>query len=110
MDGDVAAEQADLVVRCLLQGELVHQETGRCWAVLEEGPCGAGQWLEPDWENGMGVCRKQLECGPGEEAGWWATLLQILFPFLLAGLGMVAAGLVLDIVQVRTAFIINTYI
>ena len=52
----------------------------------------------------------ELECGPGEEAGWWATLLQILFPFLLAGLGMVAAGLVLDIVQVRTAFIINTYI
>ena len=68
MDGDVAAEQADLVVRCLLQGELVHQETGRCWAVLEEGPCGAGQWLEPDWENGMGVCRKQLKCGPGESA------------------------------------------
>ena len=41
------------------------------------------------------------ELEPGEEAGWWATLLQILFPFLLAGLGMVAAGLVLDIVQVE---------
>ena len=31
--------------------------------------------------------------------GWAATSLQIGLPFLVAGLGMVAAGLVLDLVQ-----------
>ena len=36
---------------------------------------------------------------------WWVTLSQIFFPFLLAGLGMVAAGIVLDIVQHWTVFI-----
>ena len=65
----VWTEQQDgLVARCLLQGELAHQETERCWAVLEEGPCGAGRWLEPDWEEGAGVCRQQLQCESGEAA------------------------------------------
>ena len=36
---------------------------------------------------------------------WYVTLAQIFFPFLLAGLGMVAAGIVLDIVQHWTVFI-----
>lgn len=31
---------------------------------------------------------------------WCIILLQVLFPFLIAGLGMVGAGVVLDIVQV----------
>jgi hypothetical protein len=31
---------------------------------------------------------------------WCIILLQILFPFFIAGLGMVGAGVVLDIVQV----------
>ena len=35
---------------------------------------------------------------------WYVTLAQIFFPFLLAGLGMVAAGIVLDIVQHWTVF------
>ena len=32
---------------------------------------------------------------------WWRILLEVLVPFLCAGLGLAAAGLVLDIVQVR---------
>ena len=36
---------------------------------------------------------------PGEESFWLITF-QVFFPFLIAGLGMVGAGLVLDIVQV----------
>lgn len=31
---------------------------------------------------------------------WYIILLQVLFPFLIAGFGMVGAGAVLDIVQV----------
>lgn len=31
----------------------------------------------------------------------WLTTLQVFVPFLVAGLGMVGAGLVLDVVQVR---------
>jgi hypothetical protein len=34
-----------------------------------------------------------------EAEGWGTTLLQIGVPFLVAGLGMVAAGLLLDTVQ-----------
>jgi len=36
---------------------------------------------------------------------WYNTLLQILLPFILAGLGMVAAGLVLDHVQHWKVFV-----
>lgn len=32
--------------------------------------------------------------------GFWLITIQVFFPFLIAGLGMVGAGLVLDIVQV----------
>jgi hypothetical protein len=35
-----------------------------------------------------------------EEEKWYVILLEILFPFLIAGFGMVCAGVVLDIVQV----------
>ena len=42
--------------------------------------------------------------GAGAER-WYSTLLQICIPFLLAGLGMVAAGLVLDIVQHWPVFV-----
>ena len=31
---------------------------------------------------------------------WYMILLQVIFPFLIAGFGMVAAGVVLDNVQV----------
>ena len=33
------------------------------------------------------------------EETFWTTAIQVFFPFLIAGLGMVGAGLVLDIVQ-----------
>ena len=39
------------------------------------------------------------------DEGWLTTLLQIGLPFLVAGLGMVAAGLVLDDVQHWPVFI-----
>ena len=35
-----------------------------------------------------------------ERERWYTIFLQVLFPFLIAGLGMVAAGVVLDKVQV----------
>lgn len=38
-----------------------------------------------------------------EEEGFWLITFQVFFPFLIAGLGMVGAGLVLDIVQVSEA-------
>lgn len=38
--------------------------------------------------------------GLEEEEGFWLIAFQVFFPFLIAGLGMVGAGLVLDIVQV----------
>ncbi len=34
------------------------------------------------------------------DEGFWLITFQVFFPFLVAGLGMVGAGLVLDIVQV----------
>lgn len=34
-----------------------------------------------------------------EDESFWLITLQVFFPFLIAGLGMVGAGLVLDIVQ-----------
>lgn len=37
---------------------------------------------------------------PGEESSF-TIALQVVFPYLLAGLGMVLAGMVLDVVQVR---------
>lgn len=40
-----------------------------------------------------------------ENERWYTIFLQVLFPFLIAGLGMVAAGVVLDKVQVCILFI-----
>lgn len=43
----------------------------------------------------------QRSKSPEEEVAetFWTTTLQVFFPFLIAGLGMVGAGLVLDVVQ-----------
>jgi len=41
---------------------------------------------------------------PGEAESFCSITVQILFPFIVAGLGMVGAGLVLDIVQHWTVF------
>jgi hypothetical protein len=35
-----------------------------------------------------------------ETQKWYIILLQVLFPFCIAGLGMVLAGVIFDIVQV----------
>lgn len=43
--------------------------------------------------------------GLQQQEKWWSVTLQILFPFLVAGLGMVAAGLVLDHVQHWNVFV-----
>lgn len=40
-----------------------------------------------------------------EEEGFWLIAFQVFFPFLIAGLGMVGAGLVLDIVQASIFFL-----
>lgn len=37
--------------------------------------------------------------GEENEESFWLITFQVFFPFLIAGLGMVGAGLVLDIVQ-----------
>ncbi len=39
---------------------------------------------------------------------WYTILLQVLFPFFIAGFGMVAAGVVLDKVQVINSKIFQT--
>lgn len=39
---------------------------------------------------------------PGEDESSLSILMQVMLPFLVAGLGMVGAGLVLDLVQVMT--------
>ena len=39
-----------------------------------------------------------------DEETFWTITIQVFFPFLIAGLGMVGAGLVLDIVQVGSEF------
>ena len=44
-------------------------------------------------------------CRSSSDEGWGTTLVQIGLPFLVAGLGMVAAGLVLDDVQHWPVFI-----
>lgn len=44
-----------------------------------------------------------------EEESSIAICLQVLFPYLLAGMGMVMAGMVLDYVQVRAPIIWLTF-
>ncbi|KZS14528.1 Solute carrier family 41 member 2 [Daphnia magna] len=65
---------------------------------------------DDDWGNSEeGECEVMLKTSfpnsvnnySGEEnvEGFWLLAFQIFFPFLIAGLGMVGAGIVLDIVQ-----------
>lgn len=46
--------------------------------------------------------RKKVPVAKVEEETSIAICLQVVFPYLLAGMGMVMAGMVLDIVQVRS--------
>ena len=69
---------------------------------------------DDDWENSEeGECEVMLKTSSPKainddvveeetEEGFWLLAFQVFFPFLIAGLGMVGAGIVLDIVQVRT--------
>ncbi len=43
--------------------------------------------------------------GEDNEEGFWLITFQVFFPFLIAGLGMVGAGLVLDIVQASIIYL-----
>ena len=62
-----------------------------------------------DWNNSEeSECEVMLKTVPNphvkdfskeNEEGFWLITFQVFFPFLIAGLGMVGAGLVLDIVQ-----------
>jgi len=63
-------------------------------------------WIDSDEHNESAV---MLQPGTNKdssvtveenEEGFWLITFQVFFPFLIAGLGMVGAGLVLDIVQV----------
>lgn len=67
---------------------------------------------DDDWENSEeGECEVMLKTSSPKainddvveeiEEGFWLLAFQVFFPFLIAGLGMVGAGIVLDIVQVR---------
>ena len=56
---------------------------------------------QQDSEDGLIELRK-----PGRaaaEESWFSIAIQVFFPYLVAGFGMVGAGIVLDIVQVRPA-------
>ena len=67
---------------------------------------------DDNWENSEeGECEVMLKTSSTKpinddiveetEEGFWLLAFQVFFPFLIAGLGMVGAGIVLDIVQVR---------
>lgn len=57
---------------------------------------------EPDGRDGDEDTGGRISKTDAIEAdeGFWLITFQVFFPFLVAGLGMVGAGLVLDIVQV----------
>jgi len=59
--------------------------------------------LLPQSESADVLVQGSVQSGSREH--WWSVTLQILFPFIIAGLGMVAAGIVLDIVQHWTVFV-----
>jgi len=72
-------------VDCLVRNHLYHEDTGRCYKPLEQGPCGKGEWLGLDSpytgclsnfilalyhyiiSTGKGVCQPKLSCISGEE-------------------------------------------
>lgn len=57
--------------------------------------------------NGRGSADEKLLRGSGLVDGgevmepWWQMALQVFFPYIVAGLGMVGAGAVLNIVKVK---------
>ena len=71
-------------------------------------------WIDSDEHNESAVMlqpgtkKDSSVTGEENEEGFWLITFQVFFPFLIAGLGMVGAGLVLDIVQV--SFIIFLFL
>ena len=67
-----------------------------------------GDHLNRTGEAGMARAGGMAGGGGTEEGSnggpqkWYIILLQVLLPFFIAGFGMVAAGVVLDLVQVLT--------
>ena len=63
------------------------------------------KWEDDSEENEVMITqnwptKSKKKTSPEEiEETFWTTAIQVFFPFLIAGLGMVGAGLVLDIVQ-----------
>ena len=59
---------------------------------------------QQDSEDGLIELRKPSR-GAGEES-WFSIAVQVFFPYLVAGFGMVGAGIVLDVVQVLCLFLV----
>lgn len=47
---------------------------------------------------------KMIKTKSVTEEKWWQTTLQVSIPFLIAGLGTIAAGIILGRVEVRIKF------
>lgn len=60
--------------------------------------------LQPPMEKKAADVKRKISVAKVEEESSLTVCLQVLFPFLLAGMGMVMAGMVLHYVQVRTKF------
>ena len=71
----------------------------------EHGPLEASEEIDPLFNDDATVKLITSPNGhafhPGshDQESFWSITLEILFPFIVAGLGMVGAGIVLDIVQ-----------
>lgn len=53
---------------------------------------------------------KDLDILKDEDENVWSISIQMFIPFLLAGFGMVAASLLLDVVQVNVKYLKKSYI
>lgn len=60
--------------------------------------------LQPPMKKKTAEVKRRASVAKVEEESSLAVCLQVLFPFLLAGMGMVMAGMVLHYVQVSTKF------
>ena len=54
-----------------------------------------------------GVAEAQQAKAPVEEEAGWMIAIQVFIPFIIAGFGMVAAGMLLDVVQVSHIFLVG---
>ncbi|XP_031550901.1 solute carrier family 41 member 1-like [Actinia tenebrosa] len=73
----------------IVNGECLHEDEPDLEPLLPE----------QSHREGSVVLRDDSDKGLGEEEGSFSIALQVFFPFLIAGFGTVAAGLLLDVVQ-----------